>query len=200
MKIEDLFIELADKDFQEPSTGNLFFPAYIYQYDPKKEYEIRQSIADLHGRLIRPDIYVDCLILNIFDEFITYLREQELLGESLLELILAQEKEDPEEALGLLSEHAHSDVFLEYLHNTATKHFNFPAKYKKVYLLLHGFGSIYPYLRSSEFLKNFEKHLSGAGYKLIVFYPGEYKNKYYHLFNMINDDNIYRATLLNPKV
>ena len=43
-KIYDL---MSDKGFQEPSTGNLFFPAYVYTYKPELEYEIREQIAQL---------------------------------------------------------------------------------------------------------------------------------------------------------
>ena len=37
------------------------------------------------------------------------------------------------------------------------------------------------------------------GYKLIVFFPGYYGNTNYHLFGEFHDENIYRATLINPQ-
>ena len=196
MTISDLFDELANKDFQEPSTGSLFFPAYIYTYPPENEYEIRDEIAKLKERLIRPDNYIDCLILNIFHEFITYLKEIIIGEESLFHLILKEEKNDAKNMANLLKEKARDASFFDYINNKALEHFNLPSKFKKVYLMIHGFGSIFPYLRTSEFLKNYEKYLSG-GYKLITFFPGKYENKNYHLFNIFNDENIYRATLIN---
>ena len=72
MTISDFYDQLlSDKEFQEPETGNLFFPAYIYQYDSKDEYNIRKQIRNLKDRLIRPNNFVDTLILNIYDEFIS---------------------------------------------------------------------------------------------------------------------------------
>jgi len=47
MTITELYNQLADKDFQDHSTGDLFFPAYMYMYDPTKEYEIDNEILDI---------------------------------------------------------------------------------------------------------------------------------------------------------
>ena len=116
--------------------------------------------------------------------------------ESLFELILNQEKSDADSISGLLKEQACSEEFFKYINLKALDHFNFPSKYKRVYLLIYGFGSIFPYLRTSELLKNFEQYLSGS-YKLITFFPGTYEHEHYHLFGMLNDENIYRATLIN---
>lgn len=56
MTITELYNQLADKNFQDPLTGNLFFPAYMYVYDPEKEYEIQQEIINIKERLYRPNI------------------------------------------------------------------------------------------------------------------------------------------------
>ncbi len=54
MTITELYTQLADKDFQDHETGNLFFPAYMYMYDAQKEYEIDKEILDIKNRLHRP--------------------------------------------------------------------------------------------------------------------------------------------------
>ncbi|GAW88408.1 hypothetical protein FPS14_contig00004-0073 [Flavobacterium psychrophilum] len=69
---------------------------------------------------------------------------------------------------------------------------------KKVYLVLHGFGSAYPYLRVSDFLKKTEQLIKE--FKVIVFYPGDYNNNNYNLFGLLNDDNLYRANHLNKYI
>jgi len=196
MTISNLFEELSDKDFQDPATGNLFFPAYIYTYDPGQEYKIRKDIENLKERLIRPDNYVDCLILNIYTEFIDFLKGQFLGEESIFDMIIEEEKKNPEGMTSLLKEKASSPEFFKSIDAKTQKHFNLPSLFKKIYLMIYGFGSIFPYLRTSEFLKNYEQYLTG-GYKLITVYPGHYENKYYHLFSIFNDENIYRATLIN---
>jgi hypothetical protein len=199
MTISDFYDQLlSDKEFQEPETGNLFFPAYIYQYDSKDEYNIRKQIRNLKDRLIRPNNFVDTLILNIYDEFISFLKDEKMGGESILDLITQNdtEKEMPDNLKDVLFNKANSLAFFNYINEKATTHFKEPSKFKKVYLMLYGFGSIYPFLRTSTYLKNFEEHVKG--YKLIVFFPGYYENKKYHLFGELHDENIYRATLINP--
>ena len=199
MTISDFYDQLlSDKEFQEPETGNLFFPAYIYQYDSKDEYNIRKQIRNLKDRLIRPNNFVDTLILNIYDEFISFLKDEKMGGESILDLITQNdtEKEMPDNLKDVLFNKANSLAFFNYINAKATKHFKEPTKFKKVYLMLYGFGSIFPFLRTSTYLKNFEEHVKG--YKLIVFFPGYYENKKYNLFGELHDENIYRATLINP--
>jgi hypothetical protein len=187
---------LSNKEFQDPETGNLFFPAYIFTYNPLDEYSIRKQIEALKDKLKRPNNFIDTLILNIFDEFISFLKEQTLGHDCLYDLIIKKESSDdsPEQAVRILKEKANSLEFFNYINQKAKDHFSTSNQFKKVYLLLHGFGSIFPFLRTSQYLKNFEQHVSG--YKLIAFYPGEYEDQHYHLFNEFHDENIYRAILI----
>ena len=79
MTISEFYDELlSDKEFQNPETGKLFFPTYIFTYNHEKEYEIRKEIDGLKDRLERPSNFIDTLILNIFDEFIDFLKEDKL--------------------------------------------------------------------------------------------------------------------------
>jgi len=184
---------LSNKEFQIPETGDLFFPAYIFTYDPKDEYAVRKEIENLKERLIRPYSFVDTLILNIFNEFIDYLKALKLGNSGLYSLLLEKEKSNdpPEETTDIVKEEANSRGFFDYINHKVEKHFKSATQHKRVYLLLYGFGSIFPFLRASAYLKNFEEHVKG--YKLILFYPGKYENKNYQLFYEFNDENIYRA-------
>lgn len=198
MKLADLFEELSKKEFQNPDTGNLFFPAYIFTYNPADEYLIRREINEIKDRLIRPNIHQECMIINIYDEFISYLKHEKLGDESFFDLFIEQEKTDgPEETFKNLKEIADSKEFLKSIHSKIIEHFQLPSTFKKVYVLIHGFGSIFPYLRTSEFLKRFEEFVVGGGYKIIAFYPGKFENNHYYLFNEINNEDLYRAILLN---
>lgn len=198
MRLSDLFEELSKKEFQNRESGNLFFPAYIYNYNPSKEYQIRKEISELKDRLIRPDIFQECMVINIYDEFIEYLKKEKLGDETLFDLFVQQEKEGNEiEAADNLKQTADNNEFLKCIDNKIRLHFQLPSKYKKIYVLVHGFGSIFPYLRASEFLKRFEEFVSGGSYKIIVFYPGDYEDNHFYLFNEINNETVYRASVLN---
>lgn len=198
--IDKLFDLLSGKNFQDKDAGALFFPAYIYTYPPEKEYEIRKDIAVLNGKLQRPDNNLDSLLINIYEEIINYLQTKKFIGESLLDQVFNDEKEKPEETEKWLNDIISSKEFYKFLADKINDYFKVHEKRKRVYLLIYGFGSSFPYLRSSTFLKKTEKLVEK--FKMILFYPGEYKNKNYHMFGILNDhiDNIYRANLLNNKI
>ncbi len=48
MTITELYNQLCDKDFQNHQTGNLFFPAYMYMYNPEQEDAVEKEILDIH--------------------------------------------------------------------------------------------------------------------------------------------------------
>jgi hypothetical protein len=185
---------MADRGFQEPRTGNLFFPVYIYTYEPAEEYEMRQQINQLVEKLSRPNNYLDCLVINMYDEMIDYLKSEQFAGRSLFDLISDKEKEDDEEALTWVRDEINEGNFYTNFTKKVKTHFGANNE-KKVYLVLHGFGTAYPYLRVSDFLKNTEQLIKD--FKVIVFYPGNYDNNNYNMFGLLNDDNLYRANHLN---
>lgn len=194
-RIERIFNLLSDEAFKDPNTGLLFFPVYIYTYDPKDEYQIREEINILNEQLKRPSNSLNCLVINIYQEFIAYLESQTFAGQSLIDEIINLENEDPEEALEYIKEKAQEESeFLDYIREKITLYFKEKSS-DKVYFLVYGFGTIFPYLRVSHFLKNIEK--SAVNHKLIVFYPGDFKHSNYSLFGEFNDDNLYRANHLN---
>lgn len=185
---------MADKGFQEPRTGNLFFPVYIYTYEPSEEYEMRKEINLLIEKLKRPNNYLDSLVINMYDEMIEYLKEEQFANRTLFDLISEKEKEDDEEALTWVRDEINEGNFYNNFTKKVKNHFG-QNNEKKVYLVLHGFGTAYPYLRVSDFLKNTEQFIKE--FKVIVFYPGNYDNNNYNMFGLLNDDNLYRANHLN---
>ncbi|MFA9187568.1 BREX protein BrxB domain-containing protein [Flavobacterium magnesitis] len=189
-----LFDLMTDKGFQEPRTGNLFFPVYIYTYEPAEEYEMRKEISLLIEKLERPNNYLDSLVINMYDEMIEYLKEEQFANRSLFDLISEKEKEDDEEALTWVRDEINEGNFYNNFTKKVKNHFG-QNNEKKVYLVLHGFGTAYPYLRVSDFLKNTEQLIKE--FKVIVFYPGNYDNNNYNMFGLLNDDNLYRANHLN---
>jgi hypothetical protein len=193
MTITELYEQLADKNFQDPTTGNLFFPAYMYMYDPELEYQIQEEIQNIRDRLYRPNSYLNVMVLDIFQEFLSFLKANNFGKKTKFEFFLDQETIKPEKVEESLRRDANSDKFFLYLHNKIQEHFSKTGDYEVGYVFVHGFGAIFPYLRASKFLNNFEKYISG--YKIIMFYPGEAK-EHYSLFKLLNDENLYRAIKL----
>jgi hypothetical protein len=130
----------------------------------------------------------------MYVEMIDFLKAEQFANRSLFDLILEKEKEDDEEALEWILEEINEGNFYTKFTEKVKTHFG-ESNEKKVYLVLHGFGTAYPYLRASDFLKNTEQLIKD--FKVILFYPGNYDNNNYNMFGLLNDDNLYRANHLN---
>jgi len=187
---------MSDKGFQEPRTGNLFFPAYIYTYPPEKEYEIREQIILLTEKLKRPNQSLDCLVINLYEELINYLKQAKFAGKPYFDLIMEKEKESPDDAMYWIKDRINKG-FYPHIEKKVKEHFD-DVSDKRVYLIIHGVGNSYPYLRASEFLKNTESLIKE--FKVLLFYPGNYEDAQYRLFGILDDDNLYRANNLNRQL
>ena len=193
MTITELYNRLSDKNFQDYQTGNLFFPAYMYMYDATKEYEIDAEIRDIRDRLHRPNNYLDVLVLDIFEEFISFLKELKFGKGSKYEFLIEHELDKPDAVHKALKTEAYDKRFLKYLDDKITRHLQNSGDYEVAFVFLKGFGNSFPYIRASRFMNNFEQFING--YKLIMFYPGTVK-EYYSLFGILKDENLYRAIKL----
>lgn len=193
MTITELYDQLCDKDFQDHYTGNLFFPAYMYMYDAEKEYEIDQEILSIKDRLYRPSNYLDIMVIDIFEEFTNYLKQEKFGRDTKFDFYLKHESDKPKQVADALKKDAYDNRFLTFLDNKIQSHLDNADEYEVAYVIVKGFGNAYPYIRASRFMNNFEKYIKG--FKLIMFYPGEAKD-YYSLFGLLKDENLYRAIKL----
>lgn len=193
MTITELYTQLSNKDFQDYQTGNLFFPAYMYMYNAEKEYEIDKEILDIKNRLHRPNNYLDVMIIDIFEEFLSYLKQEKFGKTTKYQFYTEFEIEKTEAVEKALKQDAYDKRFLNFLDNKIKAHLENATSYEVAYVFVKGFGNAFPYIRASRFMSNFEGYIKG--YKLIMFYPGVAKN-YYSLFGLLKDENLYRAIKL----
>ena len=192
-KIYDI---LAAKDFQNPETGKLFFPVYIYSYDPKQEYAFRKGLTKLKRQLARPSNYLDTMVLDVWQSLLEYLKEYQFGNKTLYQLMIAKEKKGEDITQWIRKQIANpTRGYYPWLEQKVIDHFSEDTTDKRAYLLVHGLGAAYPYLRASGFLKNSERFVKN--YKMILFYPGTVRKENFSLFGQLDDDNIYRANNLN---
>jgi hypothetical protein len=196
--LDDVFEILSDPEFQKPGSGLMSFPAYVYVYPPDEEYAFREALPQLADRLRRTNVGQNPLVTNVYDAFLDYLDGKTLGGRSLLDRILEQEEDDPNKMDRQLKRHARSETFVEQLAGQFSAFVEEDGDLERSYVFVHGWGSIYPYLRASQFLDLMEPHL--RGYKLILFYPGTYQNGEFRLFGHLASGNVYRASCLNERL
>jgi len=198
MSISKLYEFLEQKDFLNPETGMIFFPVYLYTYPARDEYSVRKEIEELGKRLERPLAMVETLILNLYDLMIDYLNSDMLSGASNFDLILKQEESNPELASKRLDRLINKNKFIDFINDRIVQHLSAESDKKKIYVFLHGVGSVFPYLRTSKLISRMEKYI--GGYKLIIFYPGTFDAGHYRLFGTMPGSSIYRANHLNPLI
>lgn len=196
MTVDELYKKLSDPNFQDTENGDLFYNFFVFQYDPDKEYEIQRQIQELKDSLERPNNFIDLLALDIYEEFISFLKGQEIWGTSFLEEVLNTDKVDPEGATKMLTEQANSEDFLKQLHQKILAHKAIDDDKDRPFIIFYGMGKMYPYLRTSTLLAKYEQYNLSNEYKIIVFYPGKKDGNSYRLFDRLYDQNTYRATLL----
>jgi hypothetical protein len=193
MTIIELYNKLCDKDFQNHETGNLFFPAYMYMYNPEQEYEIEKEILDIKNRLHRPNNYLDVMILDIFEELINFLKNEKFGNSTKFEYYFEHISQKQDTIYNSLKQEAYKDKFMNYLRDKIIKHHN-STEFEVAYVFMKGFGISYPYIRASRFMSNFEIHIKG--FKLIMFYPGILHHGNCRLFGLLQDENLYRSIKL----
>jgi hypothetical protein len=195
MTINELYDKLCDKGFRDFHTGDLFSRYYIYLYPPQQEYAIRRQMADLAERLKRPNEFIEVILLNVFEEFCNHLKQQPWgKSGSLFDFLLNRETAQPADVRRTLTNAANNDRFLKHLNDYIHRELQGKGTFDRDYVFLHGFGEMFPYLRVNKFMVGFEKYPLNC--KLILFYPGTYRNGAYSLFDQLPDANPYRAIKL----
>lgn len=207
MTLEDLYKKLASEEFRDPSNSDLFYNFFIYQYPVEKEAEIRRQISAFKDALARPITYVDVLSIDLFEAFREYLAQRKFGTKfpSLLAYLLDRDanavgEEGHETVTRSLKGHAEGEEFMEFVHKKILSHLDQAAEGNVIrpYVFLYGFAAIYPYLRASGFLDRYERLNEATRYKIILFYPGEFKvdvNRF-SLFGKLHEDHPYRSHVL----
>ncbi len=198
MTVDELYEKLSSPAFQDPKNGDLFYNFFVYQYPARKEYAIRRQIKDFQERLKRPSTYMDALTLDLFEEFCHFLDGQSFGNQnpSLLQFLINMERQAPDNIQKVLIQQTNSSKFYEYIYQRIQNHIKLEDNMKHGFIFVYGIGDIFPYLRTNVFLTNYERYNQTDKYKLIVFYPGHQVNNSFSLFDLLDDSNTYRATLL----
>jgi hypothetical protein len=187
---------LARKDFQDPSTGNLFFPVYIYTYDTKDEALYKEQIPEMISHLSRPSNHLHTLHIDIWKEIMTFFEEKTFGKFTFLELIKNKENTG-EDVTQWVRQHLFNSQngFFIWLKNKIDAHYRDGDLKFKPYIIVNGFTEAFPYMRPGEFLKNTES--LPEHYKIILFYPGKVEGENFKLFGTLESESIYRANILN---
>jgi hypothetical protein len=97
-----------------------------------------------------------------------------------------------------LEQSMEKQFFIDALQSTINIHERFiPAISERIeaenpsMLLIKGVGKVFPFIRSHIVLNNLQSAVKNI--PTLMFFPGEYSGKSLKLFDLLEDDNYYRA-------
>lgn len=199
MTIQELYDKLNSKEFQE-NDNSLFYNYYIYQYPANKEYEMRAQLDEFKQNLVRPNSFVDVIMLDLFETFCEFIDSQPFgfRYPSKLGYILEKDSKDENADIvtSVLTDTAHQHEFFIFVNEKILRLSQENQHLKHPYVFVYGVGKMYPYLRTNQFLTSFEQFNDTSKYKIILFYPGHHEGNSFVLFDTLHDQHSYRAILL----
>lgn len=180
---ENLYKVLSSHRFlnKEGLGGEL--PFFIHSYPISKNDEVERNISSLIKRLKSDNIEV--LEINLYNLSMDLLNKK-----SILDQVLLQEQNMPKQKLlKILAGSLNIDsVVLPEISRLISVN-------KSRVIFLSGVGSVYPFIRSHTILNNLQSLITDV--PLVMFFPGTYNNQTLTLFDILKDDNYYRAHNIN---
>ena len=178
-KFDHLFKVISMPVFLKKEALGGEIPFFVSAYKADQENEVRIAIKGLINKLAAKGIQV--IELNLYDLVIEILEDKGGL-ERMFRIEKAKSKEK----------------FLRALQSSLNIHEVLMPKIgekieqvnAQVYFLT-GIGLVFPYIRSHTVLNNLQNIAKNA--PTIAFFPGEYNGHSLNLFDLLKDDNYYRA-------
>ncbi|RYG16264.1 DUF1788 domain-containing protein, partial [bacterium] len=175
---------VSDDFIQGRGLGNEI-AFYIFDYPASEEPYVRDRFESMVAEVRKRKPELRVAHLNLLRIVVDLLGKRGLLDKT----IELQRKRGDAETLRVLSAPLRADRIAAAIADAA------PPEDHDL-LLLTGVGSAYPLVRSHGLLNNLHTALGST--PLVMFYPGTYSGQHLSLFDMLNDDNYYRAFRLVP--
>ena len=179
-RLDKILDRVTSDDFLKGHGLGNEIPFYAFDYPPEHELEVQRHIVFLLTQIpkVRPDIRI--VHVNLLDLTVEYLKERNFYDKAL-----KVQREKGDEAL-LSALKAPLDA------GRLAKAFASKAEPEKNDLVLvSGVGSVYPLLRTHNFLNNLHSLMGHT--PLVLFYPGIYDGQSLRLFGVLKDKPYYRA-------
>ena len=184
-KFDRLFGIFTAPDFLEGKRLGGEIASYISTYSPEDHNAMTEQIAALKNRLDKHGRSV--IIIDLYDAIIEILTEKKLLGRIL----------DKEAVM------SKSNLFKSLVSTLDVQKVLVPAIEKKVLasaaaiVFLTGIGQVFPIIRAHTVLNNIQNLVATT--PLVAFFPGDYDGIRLKLFNLLQDQNHYRAFNLDTQ-
>lgn len=181
-RLEQIIPRIKSEGFFEGRRLGNELNFHIFDYDPKDEMLVRDYIEFIKRKLNKEYETYQVIEINLYQAIIDILNEKGFLEKNFE----FEEKKGSDfvfdktrKALRLT---LNNDLLVNYIKEKVEKNH---------IVFITGVGQAYPIIRSHSILNNLHHVLDQN--PLIMFFPGRYDGQSLSLFNLIKDDNYYRA-------
>ena len=181
-RLDQIQIEISKEEFLANRGGANEIGYYVFDYDPKRELEVREHIKNLKEKNILYSLGYEITVFDLYDLMIDYME-----AEGIIEDCIQMEKDY---GLGYLI-----TSVVDFL-NMGTKD-NYLTNYiknhtpEKAVVFITGVGKIFPFVRSHGILNQLQQVFDRL--PVVLYYPGKYNGQTLMLFSEFKDDHYYRA-------
>lgn len=183
--INEAFEKMKSPKFLQKEGLGGEIPFFIFPYSVKFEEEIEGEVERLIKRLRKEG--VKTLHFNLYDVSIAILESKG--GIEKMFRLEDRQKNRPAYFLKALQSALNvQEVLIPYIREKAGN-----TEHDMVFI--SGVGAVFPYIRSHVILNNLQSITGDV--PNIMFYPGEFTGQSLRLFDLLKDDNYYRAYNLN---
>ena len=177
-RLDEMTLKLGSDEFKNSYGLGNEVDFHVFDYDPEDEYIVRNYIAYLKDK--RKD-----LNLNIFDIYEIIIKI--LKDKGYLEQVFKYEKTKGTSYINniiskTLGISTNNDLIVKYIRENIK-----PGQT----IIITGIGKTYSIVRGHTILNNL--HSVVTNNPLLMLYPGRYDGQSFQLFNILNNDNYYRA-------
>jgi hypothetical protein len=158
---------------------------YIFDYDPADEPTVEGYLPLLHKKLQGPSIGLQAVEINLYRTLLTVLEQRGFLQKAF-------------EMESIKGNAAFAKAIAPVVRpDRIVDHIQARLSGTEDLILLTGVGASWPILRSHTILNNLHAVLDRT--PVVMFFPGTYDGQELRLFNILKDDNYYRAFPLIPR-
>lgn len=207
LRLNEILPRITSPNFLSGSGIGNEIPFYIFDYLPEDELRVRDHVRFLVNKIPVENPTLKFEHVNLFHCLLDYVKgrgyfdKMRLKESQLMDRFSEHPKAAVNKIVNAIQSIAGAERLAEYFYQTVLSH-------EPGLVLVSGIGSVYPVIRTHEFLNNLHKYMKSA--PLILFYPGTYdgttlqlfgksslafdssstdrhrKSKYYRAFRLIN--------------
>ena len=177
-RLDEMTSKLSSEEFKNSYGLGNEVDFHVFDYDPEDEYIVRNHVKYMNER--RKDLNLK--VFDIYEIIIQILKEK-----GYLEQVFKYEKTKGAKYVnGIISKtlgiSTNNDLIVKYIKDNIESGQT---------ILITGIGKSYSIVRGHTILNNL--HSVVTSNPLIMLYPGRYDGQSFQLFNILNNDNYYRA-------